>query len=370
MFSRGSTSLRLAVAVAIPIFAMAVISVLLINRSWREAQSSEKAALMVETIAELSVFVSRLQVERGQSAIYLGSNAERPQSALSEARRRVDAGFEVFGTQEKRLAAVGSLELNEALTLFEAQARELIKTRPQIDSREIALTEVMSGYTKVIKSGLNVGHTAADIIDAGRIAVAINGMVDLGEAKEIAGQERGFVAGAIASGTLTDRENSRMQSFASVQEALIEVFVEQEPVERRAQYREMLGAAEIAAVAPMRNRIFDPQTDRSTIEASDWFRLASNRIRALYELEQEVARHLQADARHLADKRQTEVWVLAAFTIAAVIGAMFLAFLITRSVTRPLLGLTRAVGQIAKGNLDIEIAGTERRDELGAMASA
>ncbi len=276
----------------------------------------------------------------------------------------------MIGAQEARLAAVGNSELNEALRLFEAQARELVEARPQIDNREITLAQAMSRYTKVIKSGLHVGHTVADIIDAGRIAVAINGMVDLGEAKEIAGQERGFVAGAIASGTLTDRDYSRMQSFASVQQALIDVFIEQEPVDRRAQYQEMLDVAEIAAIAPMRNRILDPQTDLATIKASDWFRVASNRIRALYELEQEVARHLQEDARDLANTRQTEVWVLAAFTIAAVIGAMFLAFLITRSVTRPLLGLTRAVGQIAQGDLDIEIAGTERRDELGAMASA
>ena len=134
-------------------------------------------------------------------------------------------------------------------------------------------------------------------------------MVDLGEAKEIAGQERGFVAGAIASGTLNDQDYSRMQSFASVQEALIDVFIEQEPVDRRAQYQEMLDVAEIAAIAPMRNRILDPQADLATIKASDWFRIASNRISALYELEQEVASHLQEDARDLANTRQTEVWV-------------------------------------------------------------
>lgn len=370
MFSRISISSRLGVAISVPVIALVVISALLINRSWQEAQSSDRAALMVETVAEISVFIDRLQVERGQSAIYLGGQIERPQPALVEARNHVDAEFEPFRAQENRLAALGEADLSEMLKRFEAQVHELVEARSRIDNRQVTGPQAMGYYANVIKSGLDIGHAVADLIDVGRIAVAMNGMIDLGEAKEIAGQERGLVAGAIAGGALTRQDVSRIRSFAAVQDVLIGIFIQEEPVERRAQYQEMLNVPEIAAVATMREKILNPQTDLSTIEASEWFAIASGRIEAMYALEQVVARHLQEDARGLAERRQTEVWAVTAITIVAVIGAVLLAFLMTRSVTRPLLGLTRAVGRIAQGDLDADVAGMGRGDEIGAMATA
>lgn len=368
MFSRFSVSRRLGIALAAPLIALLAVSFLLIERSWREARSLDHAALMVETVAEISVFIDLLQVERGQSAIFLGGNAREPQPALVEARNRVDAEIAPLRAQEDRLMEVGDVELSETLKHFEEGALELIQARSQIDNREITLPQAMGKYSKVIKNGLHIGHHVADVIDVGRIAVAATGMVDLGEAKELAGQERGFVAGAIAGGSLTGEQIARMRSFAAVQDVLIDIFIQEEPVERRPQYQEMLAVPAIAAIDPMREKILNPLTDLSTIKASDWFAVASGRIGALYELEQVVAHHLQEDARGMADALHTEVWGLMAFNIAAVIGAVVLGFFMTRSVTRPLHELNHVVGQIAEGDLDIDVAGTERGDELGAMA--
>lgn len=368
MFSRFSVSRRLGIALAAPLVALLIVSFILIERSWREAQSLDHAALMVETVAEISVVIDLVQVERGQSAIFLGGRVREPQPALVEARNRVDQELEPLRTQQNRVIAAGDLELSKALKEFEAGVLELIEARSQIDNRQTTLPQAMGKYSKVIKSGLHIGHHVADQIDVGRIAVAATGMVDLGEAKELAGQERGFVAGAIAGGSLTAEQISRMRSFAAVQDVLIDIFIQEEPAERRPQYLEMLAVPAIAAIGPMREKILNPSTDLSTIKASDWFAVASGRIGALYELEQLVAKHLQGDARELAEARHTEVWSLAAFNIAAVIGAVLLGFFMTRSVTRPLHELTHVVGKIAAGDLDVQVTGQNRGDELGEMA--
>jgi methyl-accepting chemotaxis protein len=49
---------------------------------------------------------------------------------------------------------------------------------------------------------------------------------------------------------------------------------------------------------------------------------------------------------------------------------LVLAWLIGRGISRPIFGLTTAMGQIAEGNLETEIPHAERRDEIGAMANA
>ena len=60
--------------------------------------------------------------------------------------------------------------------------------------------------------------------------------------------------------------------------------------------------------------------------------------------------------------------------MATVLGGLALlgaaAFLVTRSVTRPLAHLTQSMKRLADGDLDAEIAGEARRDEIGAIAHA
>ncbi len=52
------------------------------------------------------------------------------------------------------------------------------------------------------------------------------------------------------------------------------------------------------------------------------------------------------------------------------IGGLALAFLIGRSIIRPIAGITRTMGLLADGRHDVEVAGADSRDEIGDMARA
>lgn len=62
-------------------------------------------------------------------------------------------------------------------------------------------------------------------------------------------------------------------------------------------------------------------------------------------------------------------WILGLIG-AGVVVAVGCAYFIVRRVTRPIQQLSHIMGRLAKRDLDIQIPGTERRDELGAMARA
>ncbi len=57
-------------------------------------------------------------------------------------------------------------------------------------------------------------------------------------------------------------------------------------------------------------------------------------------------------------------------TMAILAGAIMLAFLLGRGLSRPLAAITAVMNRLSGGEIDVTIPGSERRDELGTMASA
>ncbi|WP_086741036.1 methyl-accepting chemotaxis protein [Erythrobacter colymbi] len=85
------------------------------------------------------------------------------------------------------------------------------------------------------------------------------------------------------------------------------------------------------------------------------------------------------DAQHAAISEQSErqstvitmAWIALGLGGAILIGlALVLARGLARSIARPIVDLTRAVTDLSRGSHDIDIPGTGRSDELGAMAQA
>jgi methyl-accepting chemotaxis protein len=57
-------------------------------------------------------------------------------------------------------------------------------------------------------------------------------------------------------------------------------------------------------------------------------------------------------------------------TVAILIAAILLALLLGRGLSRPLAAITAVMNRLSGGEIDVTIPGSERRDELGTMASA
>ncbi len=54
---------------------------------------------------------------------------------------------------------------------------------------------------------------------------------------------------------------------------------------------------------------------------------------------------------------------------ALILGGLF-AWVIARAITQPLKGITHAMGRLSQGDLTIDVTGADRRDEIGALATA
>ncbi len=81
------------------------------------------------------------------------------------------------------------------------------------------------------------------------------------------------------------------------------------------------------------------------------------------------AREAQVRSRTEATERNARLMVMV-LSVAAVAVGCVLAWVVARSISRPVRELTAAMDQLAHGRLDVAVTGAGRGDEVGAMARA
>ena len=62
--------------------------------------------------------------------------------------------------------------------------------------------------------------------------------------------------------------------------------------------------------------------------------------------------------------------VISAFLVGALLAGAACAFVISRGITKPVTALCGVMAELTKGNLETEVSGSERKDEIGDMAKA
>ncbi len=90
------------------------------------------------------------------------------------------------------------------------------------------------------------------------------------------------------------------------------------------------------------------------------------RINQFIDLEEKKNKAVTADARALSSGFENLAWLMGA---CALLGGIGMAWWSMRAV-RPLHELTTVIGQVAEGNLDVEVSHVHRDDEVGSMAKA
>ena len=79
---------------------------------------------------------------------------------------------------------------------------------------------------------------------------------------------------------------------------------------------------------------------------------------------------LASDLTALIRSGRTALWQSVAVSVGASLGALILFFLFARSLGSAIQSVTNTMGRLAGGDLDVDVKGQDRPDEIGAMARA
>jgi methyl-accepting chemotaxis protein len=363
---------RLSLAIAITI--LGVVGVFMVNAVdlFRRLDNVRAVEAIRDTTLEVSALVHELQLERGSSALFIGSRGAQFGPELDTQRRRTDARIPVLEERKATLAATGAAPgVVEKIDASRRVLAEIANRRSAITALSVPAPESFALYTRAIAALL---ESADDLIAASKDPVAtrtIAAYVALMHAKERAGQERATGSQGFAAGRFDPALHQRLIALGAQQDAFLRSF-------RGLASGERIGSLERG---PEGKPLEDVQTLRQValrgglagelggITGPQWFRTTTVRIDAMRIVEEEMASELD---RIVAADRSAVLQAIAILLgmMVGIVGSGVVGIAIARRVGREISTVADITSRMAGGDLSVQLDLTARGDEIGRLTAA
>ncbi len=372
MFKNLAISKRVALGISIPLIGLTILAGIAIWEAYRNYQSMVFLSYVSETIDELATLTNKLQVERGQTAIFIGSGAKAPQPELIKARTETNGEVDRLHVVVEHIKETNDMRLAKELAELEDEVRSLEAVRLQINNGEIELKKAMSFYTKKIGHIIEIGFHASKRANNAELALETVGMMELAEAKEYAGQERGLVAGLISSGTVDKEQLVKLEKNIGKQETLLFNFINNQPIRNQDHFTKLIKSVDLAPVTAMRKKIADYALDGTPLDftATDWFTTSTKRINQFRDIEIAAAEEIAHGATKITSSTFNHLLIVILISTITLVTAVIIGFFIARSISKAINNTTDEMKALAQGDTSFEISGLGSNTELGEMAQA
>ncbi|WP_280265602.1 sensor histidine kinase, partial [Nocardia wallacei] len=311
--------------------------------SYRDTDATARAVSLALSAQDL---MHELQRERGLTNGLLGGDATlRPaldtqRAATDAARRALDAAL---------LAdAPGASRVRTAL----GQLSALGGTRDEVDNRRVDRPGAFQFYTGAIGT-LGQARPGLDHARDERVWRGLQALYSLGEAKEFAAQERGFLNGVFTAGGFGPGEYSQFLTIRAARQAAVTAFEQNADPDQRAGFDavarsdDAVRAAETEAVALAADHGPLPRP----VAAADWW----TRMTSVIDAQRGVQGTVGAAIERRADQLRTDAAIkLGVYTGAAVLALLALVVLVVasaRAIVRPLAALSSEADDVATRRL-------------------
>jgi methyl-accepting chemotaxis protein len=372
MFAKMAISLRLAIAVLIPIVMVTGLAGYNLVEKWETQSEMARLDRLATGVANISRFVHELQRERGASAVFVGSKGAQMRAELPEQRKRTDAHEQAAKASMAGLAATASPALKGAIAKATSAVAPLAQRRTEIDGLSISAPSSSAYFTDTIGDLLAVTTEIAKVSDHALVTAAVSGYVSFLQGKERAGQERAFAAGAVAAGRFDIPTYGRVLGLVAAQNIYFASFLDSAAAEQRAFFNGTMAGSVTDTVTAMRETIAAGGLagELKGLDGKSWYDATTARIDQLKVVEDRIAVDLTGLTARIHGEATQALILLAAVLGLALLLSLGLVYVMARSITRPLNALCDAMGDLAAGNTARDVPGTERGDEVGRMAVA
>jgi methyl-accepting chemotaxis protein len=339
----------------------------------RAASDMGRVLELAQLAPEISALVHEMQKERGASAGFIASKGSKFARKLPEQRKVTDekrqgltqalTGFDTdsFGTglSSKVDAALRALD-------------QMGTIRGEVTRLQITIPKMAGYYTPTIGKLLGIVEEMALLSTDVQVTNAITAYTAFLQAKERAGVERAMGSGGFSAGQFKPAIYRKFLQLIAMQDILFGRFDIYATSEQTAFFKATVSGRPVNEVARLRKVAIDGQAtgDLQGVEGPYWFETITNKINLMKTVEDKVAADLQATAQAIESSSSTSFLVMSVVTLLLLTLTGALVFFVVRGITKPVAAMTGAMSALAGGDKTIEIPGTDRGDEIGAMASA
>ena len=372
LLSNLRVSLRLALAIVIPLCALAWLAGAQLLQTWSLRADASKLGLLADGASRISRLVHELQKERGSTAGFLASKGRELRDAVKEVRTLVNAELDSFEQAVSSLQTANSAAIDQALTQARAGLGELEARRTAADGLRMSPGEAVAFYSQTIANLLNAVESISAATNHRELALGVSAYVDLIGAKEFAGQERALGSAGIAAQKFGPQEYVRYAGLGRAQEVLLRRFAAAAAPAQREFFEKTLAGRASDDVVKARDIILKGglSGEFQGLDAKSWFGVATVRLNALKTVEDRVSADLIARAATIFADAHGALRFWGTIVGLVMAATVLIAYLLARSVTQPLTQLTSTMGRLASGDLKTAVANASRGDEIGAMARA
>ncbi|MBT3306659.1 MAG: HAMP domain-containing protein, partial [Alphaproteobacteria bacterium] len=362
---------RIIIALAFPVVAMLVFSGFMVVEKYQTKKEMGRVLELAELAPVISAVAHELQKERGMSAGFIASKGVKFARDLPEQRKL---------TNEKRTAMAEALKTFDAESFGDgiseniAEAKKalgnLASKRTDVTARKITVPQMAGYYTPTIGALLHIVEDMSGLSTEFHITTAINAYTAFLQGKERAGIERAMGAGGFGAHQFKPVIHHKFVQLIAMQKTFLGRFNIHASQEQKAFYKSTMTGPVVDEVNRMRKIAIDSPITGSTgdVDATHWFKTITAKINLLKTVEDKIASDLQASTAAIETAALTAFIVLAVITLVLMILTAAMVYYVVTGITRPLADMTDAMSALAEGDKKVEVPGTDRGDEIGAMA--
>jgi Methyl-accepting chemotaxis protein len=363
-----SISRRLLAAVAFPLLAVVYFAYAQVGDRWHTYQNMNQIMTVSDGLSAVGSMVHRLQVERGLTAGFIGSQGQKGASDLREARASTDTAISGFLGLGDKLSTVGDGAMAQVM---EGELARLRDVRASIDAFSTPAPESFRFYTDMVGRLISLSRDLLRTEANAEISTAMGAYMQLLQAKELAGQERALGNGFITAGRI---DPARFQAFAAIaggQGALMDAFLASQDPQAAQEYRRRIENAGASLVA-MRERLVvnGAGADLADMDSDLWFSTTTRRIDAMKLIEDDTLARISTIATDDAAQALRSLIVIGVACTGGILLAVGLSVLMAMTVVKPLNRLVQYMARLAGGEIGSVNMASGRKDEIGEMEQA
>ena len=362
---------KLVLLLVLPLLGLLYFAVQSVMEKASIVQNMQSLKALSALAVRISALVHETQKERGATALYLGSKgttfAAELQAQRASTDQQVTALHALLRTFDAgRYSRAFQSNLRQATSTLE----QLGHTRQAASALKISGGEVIGYYTAMIAALLESIAEIANLSSNATITTQVSAYVNFLQAKERAGIERAVLSNTFAAGAFGPDMYKKFVTLVAEQQAYLHVFASFATAAQYQFYEQTLRHPVVAETERMRTIAFaGPKDNGFGVEASAWFGKQTEKINLLKTVEDKLSDELVAMASQLQRAAQSSRRFFIAVALVSLAGFLGFAFVITRSISRPLHAMAAAASKIAQGDVDQQINYTAK-DETGTMAEA
>lgn len=323
MFRRLRLPGKLVLAAVPLVLALSGVSALFVQSAFAEAEDERTAAQLAAVLIDLRGTVDALAHEAGSGGEDVAAETD---SRISALRASVDA--------------VESPPLG----------RQLDAATRRLDLARQAGGEA-AAYNQVAGDLLSIASLVPAEVANQESARALEGVSAIGRARQVARVQERVITDAFpvvsADATTQDRIRTLQLDFTG----WTDLFHTVASAEARTTFAQSGAPVAIGGVSTQVNRLLEADDDATLISEADWQQLLAERAAALGVFEERLTDSVLQSADAAAARATTEAWLVVAAAVGALVLAAVMTALISRSIVRRVRSITERAHHVAQEQL-------------------